>query len=110
MTEILQKVSRSENSICPKCFHYIVCRAIDNQPCFECNQFAETEKWISVTERLPKAFEHVLINAPGDKPFNTVHEAHLRKDRLWDTGLYRYDMEDITHWMPLPEPPKEVDG
>lgn len=69
----------------------------------------EKQRWIPVTERLPKAFEHVLINAPGDKPFNTVHEAHLRKDRLWDTGLYRYDMEDITHWMPLPEPPKEED-
>ena len=64
-------------------------------------------KWISVKERLPKYFDHVLINAPGDKPFTTVHEAHLRKDGLWDTGLYRYDREDVTHWMPLPEPPKE---
>jgi hypothetical protein len=41
MAEILQKVSRSEKSICPKCFHNHVCLAIDNQPCFECNQFVE---------------------------------------------------------------------
>ena len=64
------------------------------------------QEWISVKDRLPNYFEHVLINAPGDKPFTTVHEAHLRKDGLWDTGLYRYDKEDVTHWMPLPQPPK----
>ena len=40
MVEILQKVSRSEESICGKCTHKFVCKAIDNQPCFECNQFA----------------------------------------------------------------------
>lgn len=63
-------------------------------------------KWISVKDRFPNYFDHVLINAPGDKPFTTVHEAHFRKDGLWDTGLYRYDKEDVTHWMPMPEPPK----
>mgnify|MGYP003292048968 CR=1 FL=1 len=41
MAEILQKVSRFEKSICGKCSHRFVCRALDNQPCFECNQFAE---------------------------------------------------------------------
>ena len=41
MAEILQKVSRFEKSICEKCSHRKVCCAIDNQPCFECNQFAE---------------------------------------------------------------------
>ena len=41
MAEILQKVSRNEKSICPKCFHFDVCCAIENQPCFECNQFVE---------------------------------------------------------------------
>lgn len=66
------------------------------------------DRWIPVTERLPKYFEQVLVHVPGDKPFTTVHEVHLRKDGLWDRGLYRYDKEDVTHWMPLPEPPKEV--
>lgn len=65
------------------------------------------QEWIPVTERLPNYFAHVLINTPGDKPFATVHEARLRKDGLWDTGLYRYDKEDVTHWMPLPAPPKK---
>lgn len=38
---IRQRISRNEKSICEKCSHKRVCRAIDNQPCFECNQFAE---------------------------------------------------------------------
>ena len=64
------------------------------------------QEWISVKDRLPNYFEHVLINVPRDKPFATVHEAYLRKDGLWNTGLYRYNKEDVTHWMPLPQPPK----
>lgn len=36
---LLQKVNRSEKSICDKCSHRFVCAGIDNQPCFECNQF-----------------------------------------------------------------------
>lgn len=41
MDKIMQKVSRAEKSICGKCSHRKVCFAIDNQPCFECNQFTE---------------------------------------------------------------------
>ena len=64
------------------------------------------QEWISVKDRLPNYFEHVLINTTGDKQFATVHEAHLRKDGLWVSGLYRYDVEDVTNWMPLPQPHK----
>lgn len=38
---IAQKISNNEKSICEKCSHRRVCRAIDNQPCFECNQFEQ---------------------------------------------------------------------
>lgn len=65
------------------------------------------QEWFSVEDKLPNCFEHVLINVPGDKPFTTVHEAYLRKDGLWDVGLYRYGKEDVTRWSYLPQPPKE---
>lgn len=67
---------------------------------------ADALKWIPVTERLPKHFEHVLLNIPGEKPFNTVHEGYLEKDGMWNIRMYRCEPEDITHWMPLPEHPK----
>lgn len=63
-------------------------------------------RWIPVTERMPKYFEHVLLNIPSEKPFNTVHEGYLEKDGAWNIRMYRCDPEDVTHWMPLPEPPK----
>ena len=36
---IVQKIKLGEESICLRCFHYKTCRAVDNQPCFECNQY-----------------------------------------------------------------------
>lgn len=40
MTNVIeQRISNNEKSICEKCSHRRVCSAIDNQPCFECNQF-----------------------------------------------------------------------
>ena len=36
---IYQKIERGEVSICQTCIHRLVCRAIDNQPCTECNHY-----------------------------------------------------------------------
>lgn len=59
-------------------------------------------EWIPVTERLPEDYHDVLVSL-GD---------------IVDVGFHhhRYGWEcysckkrnDVTHWMPLPEPPKEV--
>lgn len=38
---IFQKISADEKSICDKCFHHGICMYEDNQPCFECTQFAD---------------------------------------------------------------------
>ena len=64
-------------------------------------------KWIPVTERLPEAFKHVLVNIPGMSPHPTVQEAFREKDGMWYSNGFRYGADEITHWMPLPEPPKE---
>ena len=63
------------------------------------------QRWIPVTERLPETFATVLIYT-GSK----VHEAFLQKDRKWlavfgDSLII--ESSDVTHWMPLPEPPEE---
>ena len=36
---IYQKIERGEVNICQTCIHRLVCRAIDNQPCTECNHY-----------------------------------------------------------------------
>lgn len=61
-------------------------------------------EWISVKERLPKPGQEVLLWATG---------APLQKTySRYDMGVYNPDIyqpwwDYVTHWMPLPEPPKE---
>ncbi len=64
-------------------------------------------KWIPVAERLPDVFKHVLVNIPGMAPHPTVQEAFREKNGMWYSNGFRYEADDITHWMPLPQPPEE---
>ena len=85
---------------------------------------AAVPKWISVEERLPGDCEHVLCrieeecmyyDATGGEVFamdSYLCEAHYRRGK--HKGWYKAVSPDIssctnnvTHWMPLPEPPKE---
>ena len=60
-------------------------------------------KWISVEERLPEEFEDVLVfSRNGSRTWTEV--AHLTRNQWWRVGI---PMINVTHWMPLPEPPKE---
>lgn len=68
----------------------------------------EERKWISATERLPQNYISVLTFIPTVEPLPTVHEAYIGGDGEWhSTVFYGIEDEDVTHWMPLPEPPKE---
>lgn len=50
--------------------------------------------WIPITERLPEKGECLVVYSDG-----TVHIASV---------IFGEDFKHCTHWMPLPEPPKEV--
>ena len=60
-------------------------------------------KWISVKERLPEALEAVLIvYAPTNEAIGDY------RMECWNWPIDAvYGTQFITHWMPLPEPPKE---
>lgn len=64
-------------------------------------------KWIPVSERLPEPFVSVLVHMPGEKPFPTVREGYIAGDGLWYAGYYTREPGEVTHWMPMIEPPKE---
>ena len=68
-----------------------------------------THRWIPVTERLPKADEH---DARGYAVPYLVMNGWMRVTarRTKDYWVLFGDgtvLEYVTHWMPLPEPPKE---
>lgn len=60
----------------------------------------ERDRWISVEERLP---EHGWYLAYG--PTIKMEVLHFSVEEVWSSERY-YNIE-VTHWRPLPEPPKE---
>lgn len=62
--------------------------------------------WIPVTERMPHQFVSVLACIPCEHPLPMVKEAYFA-DGCWATRMAIFSDKDVSHWMPLPEPPKE---
>lgn len=66
----------------------------------------ETTKpgWISVKKRLPERFEPVLVcREKNGSPY--VEQGHKDVGEWWK--VYGTRTKQVTHWMPLPEPPEE---
>ena len=66
-------------------------------------RLAWDHRWIPVTERLPKDGAEVLA-------FNRTGFAYVdyRADGKWKiNSMVDEEHEIVTHWMPLPEPPKD---
>jgi hypothetical protein len=61
-------------------------------------------EWISVEERLPEESGWYLVNifVPFDLDFMNL--SHYSKGYGWNNPA------TVTHWMPLPEPPKMKGG
>jgi hypothetical protein len=74
-------------------------------------------KWISVDDKMPEDFERVIVtdgNGVWEASFNVHffwHGEECLELRKW---TYRNNidqiLENITHWMPFPNPPIQVDG
>lgn len=66
-------------------------------------------RWIPCAERLPECGQDVIIYVKSwtDTP---IQIAHLQDDIiLWELsdGEFYFSLEDVTHWMPLPEQPEK---
>ena len=58
------------------------------------------ENWISVKDKLPKGDKKVLC-------YSDSNGGYLCIDNLGMRGYEWCQCFSITHWMPLPDPPKE---
>ena len=68
---------------------------------------AQVPRWIPVEERLPEDQRSILtVNGHGDIRMMALWKKDGDKMTwLWDGRMMHFN--DITHWMPLPEAPKE---
>lgn len=65
---------------------------------------AVTGQWIPVTERLPDTFRPVIVCREKGKGEYIVEQGFKDVCDWWK--VYGTRTKNVTHWMPLPEPPK----
>ncbi len=68
----------------------------------------EEEKWISVEDRLPENSIQEVIAYLNTKDHKIALPVTWRLNKfMFFNGEYNSITENITHWQPLPTPPKE---
>lgn len=100
---------------CKKCIHKAVCdnyeqwigdiTGFENIRATKCPYFQESG-WISVEDRLPETRRSVLGWCPE---YQNIYCLSQHEDGTWwffSDGNIKCS-EEVTHWMPLPKPPKE---
>lgn len=61
----------------------------------------EQRRWISVKDRLPNRED------ADPKGFIIAIDKESNKSKIWWFDIVAKYPQEFTHWMPLPEPPKE---
>ena len=91
----------------PECgeFDAVVIYEIDIMPTITPESLQPTAHWISVKDRLPKSYTALLLYGRL-KPYFAMYTQYVG---FWDGEKWISDGKEIdavTHWMPLPEPPE----
>ena len=64
------------------------------------------QKWISVDDRLPEAGGYVVCIAKRN-PFSRFMPMVARIEKNgWVNPITEQYISEVTHWMPMPQPPK----
>ena len=119
----LQSIITCPNAICNFCEHFKNKDACEKhkKEVIADNMIAHgvtVQEWIPVTERLPDNKEHdwVLAQVVEDNGYMHIPKVMEYRQALndWYEETYGWLSKhngafSVTHWMPLPEPPKEVE-
>ena len=72
------------------------------------HQGYNVSKWISCKDKMPDDGVNVLIYAGNRMISLAWYDKDMRYFNICDSD-YKYNSLDVTHWQPLPEPPKDGD-
>lgn len=61
-------------------------------------------EWVPVSAKIPNMPRRALVVAVNDDGEAFVTTAHYNGRNGW-LGMSGYTLLDVSHWMPLPEPP-----
>ena len=74
-------------------------------------EYANQDKWISVKDQLPKTNCDVLVLKRNGRVFQMSYHAPFdsgkRIFQWWGFGKWINQHSQVTHWMKLPNPPKQ---
>ncbi len=74
------------------------------------NKITVSFEWISVKDRLPESYTTILIYGQATR-CSCSKDFKVREGRYKEHGDFEFGEYDcpcnVTHWMPLPEPPNE---
>lgn len=72
-------------------------------------KWAQQSQWVKCSERLPEAGQCTLLSHKLNAPNPTVGTLLRDPPNVWwhtENAIW-CGLESVTHWMPLPAPPKE---
>lgn len=114
--EIVEANRHCSRCFCDECayFNAIECQTDLKRDCADLIKHLEAKqpKWIGVNERLPEKRDNYLtvIHCPKGDWIEVNGYCHLEERWEHDCGYHTEDVTDfVTHWMPMPEPPKEAE-
>ena len=71
------------------------------------NALERMPKWIPVTERLPEDLTRVIVFCEGGVSYGLCEHLIADDEEVVEWHDFLHYPITPTHWMPLPEPPKE---
>lgn len=78
------------------------------------SELEKAHTWIPVGEQLPKpGVECLCITVNGFSPSGALRFGYYKQGEGWLVEVFGIDShqpEEVTHWRPLPEPPKESEA
>ena len=68
--------------------------------------------WIQCSDKLPETDKSVIMFVHNDNYEYTnitigylESPSYIEREQQWTSFEDHFDMEDVSHWMPLPKPP-----